>query len=107
MIRIIAPLALVLATLSVPVAAQQSIAVKSADLDLTSTHGARTLQRRVGRAVHNVCDLKVGAGSLVRHYDNACLAAATAHADRQVAMAMSKARVAQANRAGDVALSAR
>ena len=107
MIRIAAPLALMLVAVSAPAFAQQSVAVNFADLNLGSAQGAQTLARRVNRAVHNVCEIKVASDSILRRFDHACLVSAAAGAERQVAAVKSKAEFAQILRNRGTLLSAR
>lgn len=88
--RLVLPaLALSLALTAAPVAAQSSVAVFYADLDLTNDAGRKLLDQRLTRAARQVCNATVGARNLseIMKY-RACITDARASYEPQVELAL-------------------
>ena len=101
----VAAFALPFAAMAAP-SSGQSVAVRYADLDLTSNVGAQTLQTRIDRAAHAVCgsaDIRdLPAMSDVQQ----CRQVALSGAAPQVEVAIAQARTGRAYAANDVRVSA-
>ena len=81
--------------------------VSYADLDLAAAPGERTLNRRVGSAVANVCNEAVGGGRTTIEY-RSCEVGAWRGARPQIALAVQRAHELAANESsiiGEVAIS--
>lgn len=90
--RIVLPaLALGLAVVAAPAAAQSNVAVRYNDLDLTKTAGRDVLERRLDRAVRNVCGDRPSRNLTMMAGYKACIADARASYQNQVELALNNA----------------
>jgi len=90
--RIVLPaLALGLAVVAAPAAAQLTVAVRYNDLDLTKTAGREVLERRLDRAVRNVCGDRPTRDLNRMDSYKACIADARASYRSQVELALNTA----------------
>ena len=90
--RIVLPsIALGLAVIAAPAAAQDRVAVRYANLDLTKTAGREVLDRRLDRAVRTVCGDRPTRDLGRMDGYNTCVADARASYQSQVELALSNA----------------
>lgn len=84
-------LAAPISAVAAPVAAQTSVAVRYADLDLTKAAGRDMLEQRLERAVRNVCGDRPVRDLRAMDGYNACIASARASYQSQVELALNNA----------------